>query len=106
MTDFNKLVDSLISDTDEGYSLALTQAQARVLAYGLQLGVPMLDEAAANDIASHCRAVDGYWYDIRSREPVNGIYVDGAVCWLDMRGLLERHPENSNLVKVREAPGE
>lgn len=68
----------------------------------LSLQREIADEAARSDIESFCAwsgPAPGRWYDTSSAEDDLAAIVRRAVCYLELRGLVERHPEFSNLVR-------
>lgn len=64
-------------------------------------------DLARSDIECHCSSYDCRWYDTSSvrdldpetAETVVG-WVERAVRYLDLRGLLRRHPDNPAVVRI------
>lgn len=64
-------------------------------------------ELARSDIECHCSSYDCRWYDtssVRDLDPetveaVTG-WVERSVRYLDLRGLLRRHPDNPAVIRI------
>lgn len=63
------------------------------------------DESARSDIecfldgADHSGRYYGRWYNLEGCEPQYQEWVDDAVRYLDLRGLLKRQPGNTQLIR-------
>lgn len=64
--------------------------------------------AARSDIECHCSIEQhsgryyGRWHDISSADPSDAEWVAKAVRYLELIKRLKHHPENENLVRVRD----
>jgi hypothetical protein len=62
------------------------------------------DSCARSDVECHCHAQHhsgryyGQWYDLTTLEAEDVEIVGKSVRYLELRGLLKRHPEDRNLV--------
>lgn len=60
---------------------------------------------AKSDIESFCKWVAAShlrrWYDISTAGKDEALMVRNAVRYLDLKGMLERHPEHAEWVRVR-----
>jgi len=54
------------------------------------------EETAISDIECHCLTDDDGWWDTAEEE---GDLLKKSVRYLELRGLLERHPERPELVR-------
>jgi len=73
----------------------------------LELALEIADEAARADIELYTPRVpmiSPKHYDPSRVDPMWRPYTDKAVRYLDARGLLEREPEQPNVVRLLDAP--
>ncbi len=91
----------------ENSLILIAPADALILADALEIA----DSAARCDIESNCAStncnVDAiFWYDLSSVDPDDGwamIAVPQAMRYLESRGLIERHPDRAELVRMVDA---
>lgn len=72
------------------------------------LGLQIADDAARTDIETMCRqdTLEGRtWWQTRPIEPDCRRFVDRAVHYLELRGLIERHPADASLVRIKTIVG-
>jgi len=80
-----------------------------------ELAFEIADNAAMCDIELLCAPVGGEptnieamrtcWYDLdRTRDPDDHHFVQVSAEYLELRGLLRRHPERPNWVRPRHVP--
>lgn len=62
-------------------------------------------DSAKRDVVSYCHSETGEWWDTGSKmSEIEIAWVDMSSRYLELRGLLERHPERPELVRVKEEP--
>jgi hypothetical protein len=70
----------------------------------LELQQQLADSAARSDVECHCRPAEnndlGPWYLDQAAEADCARIVADAIEYLTLRGLIERHSEHSNWVRV------
>lgn len=74
-----------------------------------QLAIEIADECCAMDISVYCTdtCIDGqHWRDTRaaSSHPTDEMVVSRLICYLTMRGQLERHPKHAHLIRHKPQP--
>jgi hypothetical protein len=69
----------------------------------IALAIAIADESAVADLESlgHYTDTNGKWFDIGSLEGYEVDIIARSVHYLERRGLLDRQPDQSNLVRAR-----
>jgi hypothetical protein len=96
--DLHKLGQELAAIFDELFDLrAAEQSELRKLERGLAY------DAACSTIDSNCEPAGvehGDWFDIDDVAEFSGDFVGEAVKYLELRGLIARHPDHPNWVSM------
>ena len=65
----------------------------------LRDAIEIADSCARADIEGNCISIDGGWFDVAYRDPIEWEWLGHAVRYLTARNLIIAHPTDANLIR-------